>query len=92
MDLILLTIGPEWDYMWDWLSKHPINDNVAEPTLAFNNNEAWQYMGTFRQDNRYIHNLRHRCHPTTNSVRTLYLSASDNFNPDDEIAKSFKLK
>ncbi len=92
MDLILLTTGPEWDYMWDWLSNHPINENVAEPTLAMNNNEAWQYMGTFKQGDRYIHNLRHRCHPITNNVKELCLNASNGFNPETDIEKSFKLK
>jgi hypothetical protein len=92
MDLILLTTGPEWDYMWDWLAKHPINDNLSDPTLAMNNNEAWQYMGTITHDNRFIHQLRHRCHPMTNEVKELYLKASDGFKPNEEIVKTFKLK
>ena len=93
MDLILVKMGsPEWEFIWKYVQDHPINDNIDEPTLALNNNEAWQYMGSYRQNNRVIHQVRHRYHQTTNNVVTLTFNASDAFNPNDEIAKSFKLK
>ena len=82
----------EWSYLWSWLEVHPINQNIDEPTLALNNGEGWQYMGTFKQGDKYIHNLRHRNHPITNDIKELCLTASKDFNPDTDIEKSFKLK
>lgn len=75
----------EWNYMWDWLAEHPINESVAEPMVAVNdmNGECWQYMGSFRQDNKTIHEFRHRSHPTTGDRIYLKLNASDSFCEDD---------
>lgn len=91
MDLILLTQGKEWDMIWDWLAKHPINENVPDPTLGLHNGYAWEYMGTYHHRDRYLHNFRHKCHPLTNGLKELVLTGSEYIDPD-EIAKSFKLK
>lgn len=92
MELILIEPNsPEWDYMWDWIAKHPINNGIENPTAALNQEESWQYMGSFKQDNRVIHSFRHRCHPFDNTRKDLNLTASDNLT-DDQILKTFKLK
>ena len=55
-----------WDAMWAWLGHHPLNDGLAEPTVACcpETNEAWQYMGTERHaDGRWYDCFRHRHHP-----------------------------
>jgi len=92
MDLVLIKPNSsEWDYMWEWLSKHPINSGIEDPTAAINENEAWQYMGSFKQKNRVVHSFRHRCHPFDNKRKDLTLSGSDSFT-EDQIEKTIKLK
>jgi hypothetical protein len=76
--------------MWNWLENHPINNGLDEPSLALNENEGWQYMGSFKQGNKVIHEFRHRNHPKTNSVITLNVIASTGLT-DDQIQKEFKL-
>lgn len=91
MELILIEPeSPEWNYMWEWLANHPINDNLEEPSVALNENEGWQYMGSFKQDDKVIHEFRHRNHPITHTVQSLKLKASDNLT-EDQIVKKFKL-
>lgn len=80
----------EWHYIWEWLSQHPINENLDDPTLALNNEEVWQYTGSFRQDNKVIHSLRHRCHPRTNTRMDLSLVASNTWS-EEQIKKTIKL-
>lgn len=84
MELILLKEGsPEWEYAWNWLSSHPINNGLENPDIALNNNEAWQYIGSYRHDMQVIHEFRHRCHPVTGEVQFLKLNASPNLGADD---------
>ena len=91
MDLILIEPNsPEWDFMWKWLEDHPINKDITEPTLAVNNGEAWQYMGSFMQGERVIHQFRHRNHPVTNDRKDLSVNASEAFTKE-QIAKKFRL-
>jgi len=59
---------PEWEEMWNWLAKHPINEGLDEPSLATNDNESWQYMGSYRKDDKVISDFRHRNHPVTNNL------------------------
>jgi hypothetical protein len=90
MELILIQPNSvEWDYMWTWLENHPVNKGLDEPSIALNNNEAWQYMGSYKQGDRVIHELRHRDHPVTNSIQNLKLQASELFTKD-QIQKTFK--
>jgi hypothetical protein len=92
MDIVLIERNtPEWEYMWQWLESHPINENIEDPRQAVNNNEAWQYMGSARQDNKVIHSFRHRQHPRDNGRKDLSCYASDKFN-DQEINKVIKVK
>jgi hypothetical protein len=59
--------SPEWDSMWAWLGRHPINQGIDEPTVAPDPEwgECWQYMGTEEtwSDGRWFHCFRHRHHP-----------------------------
>ena len=92
MDLVLVERGtPEWDYMWQWLDSHPINEGVEMPRVAWNNGEIWQYMGSYRQDDKVIHSFRHRQHPRDNQRKNLSLHASDKFN-NEQISKVIKVK
>jgi len=91
MELVLIEPNsPEWDYMWNWLAEHPINKDIAEPTLAMNEGEGWQYVGSFKQDTRIIHEFRHRKHPKTGLIQNLKVSGSDTFTKE-QIHKQFKL-
>ena len=91
MDLILIEPeSSEWIFMWNWLAAHPINKDIEQPTIAQNGSEAWQYMGSYKQKDRVIHEFRHRNHPTTNSIQSLKVSASPDFTKE-QINKTFKL-
>lgn len=84
--------SPEWNFLWGFVEQHPINENIDEPTLALNNNQAWEYMGSYRQGNKVIHEVQHKYHIKTDGVVKLTFNASKDFNPDNDIEKSFKLK
>ena len=92
MDLALIKKNsPEWEYLWNWLASHPINVGLEAPSVALNEGEAWEYMGSFKQGDRMIHSLRHRCHPKHGQRMDLHVQASDEFVEDD-IHKTLKLK
>lgn len=91
MELVLIKQDtPEWNYMWEWLASHPLNEGIENPSLAVNNGEAWQYMGSYKQDERVLHTFRHRQHPRYNKVENVSVSASKELTPE-QIAKNFKL-
>ncbi len=91
MELVIIEMdSPEWEYMWNWLAEHPINKDLNNPSLATNNGEAWQYMGSYKLKNKVIHSFRHKFHPLTNRVENLSLNASDSFDVN-QIKKSFKI-
>lgn len=91
MELVLIKPeSKEWIYMWNWLSVHPMNKDLSDPSEALWEGESWQYMGSFRQNERLIHEFRHRCHPQTNGVKSLKVEASKDMNEDD-VEKNFKL-
>jgi len=81
----------EWEYIWDFVAKHPINEGLEEPKIALNEGEAWQYMGSFKNKNRLIHEFRHRYHPNTQNVYNLTFNGSDSFT-DEQIDKTIKIK
>lgn len=91
MELVIIKEGSnEWNYIWDYIAKHPINEGVDNPKVALNNDEAWQYMGSYKQDNKVIHTARHRSHPKTNNRYNLTFAASNDFN-EEEIGKTIKI-
>jgi hypothetical protein len=92
MEMILIEQkSPEWDSMWKWVAEHPINENIEHPTVALNDEsgEAWQYMGSFRQKNKVIHEFRHRHHPKTGRREYLKVAGSVNIT-DEQINKIIK--
>lgn len=91
MELVLIKQGTsEWNWMWEWLAVHPLNEGIEEPSIATNNGESWQYMGSFQQGIRVLHTFRHRQHPRYNKVETVSVSASKTLT-SDQIEKTFKL-
>lgn len=68
---------PEWNYMWNLMAKHRLNEGLEEPTVAHFNYEGWQYMDTSVYDGQLAHCFRHRCHPKTQRREYLRLSVSD---------------
>lgn len=91
MELVLVKIdSPEWEYIWDYIKNHPINQGIEEPTTALNNGYGWEYMGTFMQEGKALHQLRHFCHPNGNYTRTISLQASSSFT-SEQVLKKFKL-
>jgi len=91
MELVLIDQNSaEWNYMWDWLASHPLNEGIEEPSIATNNGESWQYMGSYQHGGRLIHTLRHRNHPRYNRIETVSVSASSGFT-SDQITKKFNL-
>jgi hypothetical protein len=81
----------EWLFMWLWLELHPINADLDDPMVAFNEGETWQYMGSFKDKTKVIHEFRHRNHPKTNGLYNANLSASDTFS-DDQIEDKKNIK
>jgi hypothetical protein len=91
MELAIIEIGStEWNYMWDWLASHPINEGLTEPSVATNNGESWQYMGSFKNGDKLIHSFRHRNHPVTNKREDLSVEGSNELTKE-QIKKIFKL-
>ena len=94
MELVIIREdSPTWIDMWGWLEKHPLNEGLAEPMVATNedNGEVWQYMGSFRNaDALYtIHEFRHRSHPIDGERKYLKYS---NSVPEADIEIIHKIK
>lgn len=75
--IIIKQDSPEGEYMWNWLANHPLNIDLPEPMVALNQGEAWQYMGSFKHNNKTIHEFRHRNHVKINGTSVLHVNASD---------------
>lgn len=81
---------PEYDYMWNKIASHPVNEGLAEPTTAEHSvtYDAWEYMETLLTNRRFfglvggnaIHKFRHRNHPKTNTAIHLKVPASKSFS------------
>jgi hypothetical protein len=94
MEMVLIkVVSNEWHYMWNWLKAHPLNAEQEDPYTAMHpeTKECWQYMGSYKNGNRVIHQFRHRNHPLTGKVEKLSVNASNEFN-DDNIEKTLKMK
>lgn len=93
MEMVLIKEDSnEWNYMWDWIAAHPLNEGLEEPSLSMSeDNEFWQYMGSFRQNNVTIHEFRHRNHPLTKRTEYLKIQNSQTMN-DDDIQKVLSVK
>lgn len=92
MELIIVQKdSPEWEYMWSWLENHPVNKDIEEPRVALHEGEAWQYMGSFKNKDKVVHEFRHRKHPVTNNRYTASVSGSDDFT-NEQIEDSLRIK
>lgn len=85
--IIVKQESPEGEFMWDWLAKHPLNEGLEKPMEAMNEGEAWQYMGSYKHENKVIHEFRHRNHPKINGKTVISVSASEAFNVESIEAK-----
>jgi hypothetical protein len=89
MELILIKPeSAEWEYIWNWLAAHPINEGLDDPSVALNplNDEIWKYQGSFRgADGTAVHELLHRSHPKDNEFIELKVKNSDTFCDADKI-------
>jgi hypothetical protein len=91
MEFVIIEIGsPEWEYLWNWLINHPLNEGLEQPDIALNEGEAWQYTGSYKQGDKVIHTMRHRLHPVTQKLEQISLYASNEFE-SSQIKKSFKI-
>lgn len=92
MDFIVIdTQSTEWNYMWDWLSNHPLNSDLMDPKEADNNGIKWEYIGSYMQGARIIHELAHQKHPKTQAILKVSVEASKDFK-SEHIAKKHKIK
>ena len=88
MEFILIKKDcPEWDYIWNWIANHPINKDLPDPMDALNEGEQWQYIGSFKHNDKVIHSMRHRYHPVTQGVKNLSLTASEAMNDESILPK-----
>lgn len=92
MEFILINQDSiEWKHIWDYLEQHPINDGLTEPKSAENQGYSWEYIGSYKQGNRIIHELKHFCHPSTQEPIKISLGGSSEFTTE-QIAKTFRIK
>jgi hypothetical protein len=92
MEFILINQdSPEWNHIWGYLETHPLNEGLAEPKSAENQGYSWEYIGSYKQGDRIIHELKHFCHPSTQGPVKTSLAASSEFT-DEQIAKTFRIK
>jgi len=89
MELILIKPqSNEWNYLWEWLAIHPINEDLEEPQTALHNGFAWEYMGSYMNGKKVLHTFKHRFHPKTLKEHNLALNASKDFTIDDIATKT----
>jgi hypothetical protein len=80
MELIFIKRdSKEWEYMWDKVAKHPINDGYEEPTLLMYQGEIWQYMGSVKNKSSINHEFRHRNHPKFKKREYIVIPSSKDF-------------
>lgn len=91
----------EWHYMWLMLGYHPLNENLKgaigsknDPTVAFNDGEAWEYTVTGIQNGAMCHCFRHRNHPKTKQREYVLVRVSEDFSiqKDCDLNNKPKLK
>lgn len=76
---------PEWDAMWETLGRMPLNRQHSRPTVCqHEHGEAWQYMGSFAHDGAWVHEFRHRWHPTTGKREYARIPATIGWGPRSE--------
>lgn len=93
MEMILIKENSkEWEFMWDWIAKHPINNGLNNPDIALSEDKKiWQYMGSLKQNNEVLHQFQHLNHPLTNKKENIVLKASETIS-DNDIEKVLSIK
>jgi hypothetical protein len=81
--IIVKRDSDEWNYMWEYVATHPINEGLPDTSIAMNQGEAWQYIGSFKSGKRVVHEFRHRNHPNTQKVEVIKLHGNENLGTDD---------
>ena len=63
---VLTQRSAEWNEAWDTLAAQPFNDYVTCRHTAEcpESGERWQYLGTYLVGGSWVHQFRHRHHPT----------------------------
>lgn len=90
MEFVIIKIdSPEWNEMWDYVSFHPINKDIENPSIALYENNAWEYRGTYKKGNSLVSEFIHRKHPNTNSLYKI--NYSHQLITPESIHKSFKI-
>jgi hypothetical protein len=80
MELILIKQdSPEWEFMWNWVYAHPVNDGLAVPDV-----QQWQYKGSLRNGDRILHQFN-------KAGKSLVLACSPNML-DTDIHRIIQLK
>ena len=88
MDFVILKQGsPTWEHIWDEIAKNPINNGIDNPSIAMNEGEAWQYMGTILDGTKYLSDFRHRCHPYNSLPKYITIEHPDGIPDEDIVAK-----
>ena len=89
MDFVILKDGsPTWEYIWDELAKNPINDGLENRSIAMNDGEAWQYMGTIEYGNKFLTDFRHRKHPYNSLPKYITIEHPDGIPSEDIVGRS----
>lgn len=92
MEMILIKRdSQEWERMWDNLAMHPINEGYEAPSLVVNEDEGWQYIGSFRHGKQVVHEFRHKNHPRFGRKEYIKFPASDTLT-DQDIEKVIPIK
>lgn len=92
MEMVLIKEGSqEWERMWDMVANHPINEGIEHPSIAMNNGEGWQYLGTFRNGGISISEFRHREHPRFQRREYIKFAHEEEI-PESDIAKVLSVK
>jgi hypothetical protein len=72
---LLTSKDPEWGSAWNHFP-----DKEEE-----NNYQVWQYMNSLyiEEEQRWVHEFRHRCHPSTNDRMIRRIPATENWQPTE---------
>jgi hypothetical protein len=79
----------EWNHIWSYVEQAPINQGIENPSVAWNNDTGWMYMGSMTDGKSIIHRVIHTCHPYNNGSFELSFNGTDNFKND--IYKKFRI-
>jgi hypothetical protein len=89
--IVLKQESPSWEWCWNWLNDNPINAGITDPSIALNDGNAWEYMGTVRNKGIAISSFKHNSHPFDNEQKNISVQHLDAIpNEDIELIKPIK--